>query len=310
MELFDTIIIGAGPAGLSAGLYAGRYKLKSIILERMVVGGQIMTSPTIENFPGFPGSITTAELVERIKKQVDEVGVDVQTRAVKSVSVLSGTVQPHFRLETDEATFESRSLIVASGAHWKQLGLENEARLTGRGVSYCATCDAPFFRNKQIAVVGGGDRAIEEAIYLSKYASKVTVIHRRQQFRATEVLIEQATSNPKIEFLLDSTVEAINGQMRVESLTVKNVKNGAVSQLVVQGLFVFIGISPNTEFLGGLVDVDPNGFIVTDQGMKTSQPGIFACGDCTRKILYQVVTACADGAAAAHAVHGYLLTTT
>ncbi len=308
--MYDVIVIGAGPAGLAAGLYAGRYKLNTLIMERMTAGGQIMTSPTIENFPGFPGSVATDELIARMKKQVDDVGVVVENRAVNSIAVLSGTVQPHFRLETDGQTYEARSLIIATGAHWKQLGLANESQLTGRGVSYCATCDGPFFKNKEICVVGGGDRAIEEAIYLTKYATKVTVVHRRQQFRATEVLLEQAKANPRISFLLDSTVEAINGQLRIESLTVKNVKTGALTQLPAQGLFVFIGINPNTEFLNGLLETDPNGFIIADQGMKTSQPGIFACGDCTKKILYQVVTACADGATAAHAVHGYLLTTT
>lgn len=305
--MYDLIIIGAGPAGLTAGLYAGRYRLNTLILEKMLPGGQIILSPTIENFPGFPGGISTQELVERFKKQVEEVGINIETAEVSEVAQSFKLKTPIYNLKTEDKSYEAKSLIISSGAQPKRLGIEGESRLTGHGVSYCGTCDGPLFRDKEIVVIGGGDRAIEEAIFLSGYAKKLTLIHRRQELRASNILIEKAKLNPKINFLLDSIVQEIIGQDRVEAVKVKNIKTDSLSHLSCQGVFIFAGIKPETAFLGNLLKMDELGFIITDEELKTSQAGIFACGDCRKKSLYQTVTACSEGATAAASCRGYLL---
>jgi len=305
--MYDTVIIGAGPAGLTAGLYAGRYRLKTLMLEKIAVGGQILLSATIENFPGFPGGVMTADLIERIKEQVDDLGVETRYAEVSGIAVEGATTPQTLTVTTSEGALQAKSVIIAAGAHWKRLKVPGEEKLVGRGVSFCATCDAPLFRNKETVVVGGGDKAIEEAIFLSKYASRVTVVHRRKGLRATEILQEQAKAEPKISFVLDSVVEEIIGDGKVEGVSIKDVANGRVRTIPCQGVFVFIGIAPSTEFLQGTVAMDESGFVITDTKCKTSLPGVFACGDCREKHLYQVITACADGAEAAHAAHNYLL---
>lgn len=302
--MYDLIIIGAGPAGLTAGLYAGRYRLNTLIIEKMVVGGQILLSSSIENFPGFPGGIPTEELISRFKKQVDELGLNIETADVFEIN---NSESASYTVKTENKTFQTKTIIVATGAHWKRLGVEGEERLIGKGVSYCATCDGPLFRNKEIAVVGGGDKAIEEAIFLSAYASRINLIHRRQGFRAAEILLEKAKSNPKINFILDSKVEEILGPNRVEAVKVKNILTGALSKISCQGIFIFIGIQPNTGFLKNQLKMNEMGFIITDEQMRTSRDGIFACGDCRAKSLYQVINASGEGAVAAHAAHSYLL---
>ncbi|MDD5347683.1 MAG: thioredoxin-disulfide reductase [Candidatus Omnitrophica bacterium] len=301
------IIVGAGPAGLTAGLYAGRYRLKTLVVEKMMVGGQIMLSSTIENFPGFPGGIPTQDLIDRMKQQLDGLGVEIKNVEAASVASVAASRPRVYRVSTPEGDFESRSIIVSTGAHWKRLGVPGEEKLIGRGVSFCGTCDGPLFRNKEVCVIGGGDKAIEEAIFLTKYASKVMVIHRRNSLRATEILQEQAKANPKISFILDSVVEAVIGENRVEGLKLRHVHTNLASAVSCQGVFIFIGIQPSTEFLAAVVKMDEAGFIIIDTEKKTSMPGIFACGDCTEKHLYQVITACAEGAEAAHSAHNYLL---
>jgi thioredoxin reductase (NADPH) len=305
--MYDLIIIGAGPAGLTASLYAGRYRLNTLVLEKLAVGGQIILSSTIENFPGFPGGIATEELIERFKKQSDELGIKITMQEAGEINFTLQAGSPLYNITTKEASYQARSLIIASGAQPKRLGVEGEERLTGRGVSYCATCDGPLFKNKEVVVVGGGDKAIEEALFLTEYASSVCVIHRRDTLRASKILEEKARANKKIRFLLDTVVEKIEGSDSVEAVKIKNVKTEGLSLFNCQGVFIFVGIQPNTDFLKQKLKMDGKGFIVTDQDLQTSEKGVFACGDCRKKSLYQVINACAEGAVAAASAQRYLL---
>lgn len=301
--MHDLAIIGAGPAGLAAALYAGRFRLNTLILEKVSAGGQIILSSEIENYPGFPGGISTFELVERFKKQVDDLGLAIENTEVSEVRQNNGT----FDIVTKEKSYQAQSVIIATGARPRRLGVPGEERLTGRGVSYCGTCDGPLFRDKEIVVIGGGDRAVEEAIFLSGYASKMYLVHRRSEFRASAILTEKIRSNPKITLLLDSALEEITGEKTVEKAGIKNLKSGVVSQIACLGVFIFVGIEPNTGFLKNSLEMNEKGFIITDQEMSTGKKGLFACGDCRSKSLYQVVTACAEGAIAADSAHKYLL---
>lgn len=303
---YEVIIVGAGPAGLTAALYAGRYRLRTIVLEKLAIGGQILLSPTIENFPGFPGGISTIDFVDKMKAQVEELGVTVETDEVMSINTAKDRQAFAFSVEAAGSKYSAKALIVASGAGYKRLQVPGEERLIGKGVSYCATCDAPFFKNKEVVVVGAGDRALEEALYLAEYAKRVTILHRRQQLRASLILQEKAKKNPRIDFVLECTVEKIEGDSRVEAVKIKNVKSNSLSTLSCQGVFVFVGIVPYTGFLANQVAMSEEGFIITDDEMKTSQEALFACGDCRKKSFYQVVTACAEGAIAAYSAHRYL----
>jgi thioredoxin reductase (NADPH) len=304
--MYDLIIIGAGPAGLTAGLYAARYRLNTLILEKMAVGGQIMLSPLIENFPGFPGGISTQELIGRFKTQIEEYNIKIEMEEALEISPNSDLRAPIYNIKTKAQTYETKCIIIATGAQPKKLGVNGEERLTGRGVSYCATCDGPLFRDKEIAVIGAGDRAVEEAIFLSGYARKVTVIHRRNQLRASGILEERAEQNAKINFVLDSIVEEIVGQSKVEGVKIHNIKTDSINELACQGVFIFVGIRPDTAFLNNQLELNEAGFIITNQDLETSKKGIFACGDCRGKSLYQVITACGDGATAAASAHRYL----
>ncbi len=307
--MHDLIIIGAGPAGLTAALYAGRYRLKTVVLEKLAIGGQILLTPGIENFPGFPGGIATDELIEKMRSQVADVGVKIESEEVLKIEEIPGAKPPGFIVTTKESSYTAKSIIVAVGAQTKRLGVEGEDRLAGRGVSYCGTCDGPLFKNKDIMVVGAGDRAIEDALFLTSHARQVTIIHRRQELRASRILQEKARGNKKIVFVLDSVVEAILGKDRVEAVRVKNLKTQGLSEIACQGVFVFVGITPSTGFLKGVLQLDESGFIITDDEMVTSRPGIFACGDCRKKTLYQVVNACGEAAVASYAANKYMLET-
>jgi len=306
--MHDLIIIGAGPAGLTAGLYAGRSRLHAALFEKMNIGGQIISSPSIDNFPGFPEGIATQELIGHIKKQVDDVQVPILLEEVLEITPALEPAVHHYKVKTQEKIYEARAVIIATGAYPKKIGVEGESGLLGRGVSYCGTCDAPLFKNKDVVAVGGGDRAIEEAIYLAGYAKKVTLVHRRQEFRASKILEEKARANHKINFMLDSVVEQINGHNKVDSVRVRNVKTAQVSELPCEGVFIFIGIKPNTDFVRNFLEMNEQGFIITQPDLKSSRPGIFACGDCLEKGLYQVVCACGEGAQAADSAYKYLLT--
>jgi len=305
--MYDLIIIGAGPAGLTAALYAGRYRLKTLLLEKLSAGGQIVLSTHIDNFPGFPGGIETGELIERIKKQVEDLDINLELDEVQELLSSFKLETPVYNIKTRENSYEARSVIVATGANPKRLGVAGEEKFIGRGVSYCATCDGPLFKDKEVVVVGGGDKAVEEAIFLTEYARRVSLIHRRDKLRASKILEEKARSNPKISFIFDSVVEEIAGEKKVEAVKLKNVKTNSMSSLAAEGVFIFVGISPNTNFLKKVLKLDDSGFIIADQDLKTNCQGLFACGDCLKKNLYQVVNACGEGAVAAASAQRYLL---
>jgi thioredoxin reductase (NADPH) len=303
----DLIIIGAGPAGLTAGLYSGRYRMDAVILEKLTPGGQIMLSADIHNFPGFPGGIATPELIGRMKKQVDDVGVKIEEAEVTGIESVVDGGRTVFTVRCADKALAAKTVIIATGATWKHLGIPGEEKLTGRGVSYCGTCDGPLFRNKDIVVVGGGDHALEDALYLTSYASSIQLVHRRREFRAAKILEEKVRANPKITLVLDSVVEEITGAAKVESVRIKNLTTGAASVKPCQGVFIFVGIGPSAGFARDIVKTDPAGFILTDDAMQTSVPGLYAAGDSRHKSLYQVINGCGDGAVAAHAAHSYLI---
>lgn len=300
--MHDLIIIGGGPAGLTAGLYAGRAKLDCLLLERLSPGGQVLTTNWVENYPGFPGGIGGFDLMDRMKTHAEEFGLKIQSEEVKEIL----PQQDHLLIKTDIKEHTCRALILAMGASPRKLGIPGEDTLTGKGVSYCATCDGFFFRDQEVAVIGGGDSAIEEALFLTRFATKVLVIHRRDRLRAMKVLQERAFENSKIEFVWNAVPLAIKGKDSVEAIIIKDLKEERTFELKVQGVFVFIGYAPNTKIVEGLVELDDQGFVVTNQDMETSRKGIFAAGDIRSKSLRQISTAVGDGAIAAYSAIRYL----
>jgi thioredoxin reductase (NADPH) len=297
---FDVIIVGAGPAGLTAAMYAGRSRLKTLVLEKQVPGGRILMTGLVENIPGFPDGITPQEFADRLLRHAQSVEVDIRSEEVTALSAAAK------RVTTDSGEYSCRALIIASGAYPKKLMIPGEERLTGRGVSYCAVCDAPFFKDKKVVIIGGGNTVAEEAQYLSRFVAAITIIHRRDDLRATAILQERLRNNPKVGFLFSTVATEITGDARVTGVRIRNVKTGQESAFDCDGVFVYIGYSPETVLLKGQIPMDDAGFIIVDPEMKTSCAGVFACGDCCSKKLYQVVTACADGAAAADAAYRYL----
>jgi len=297
--IYDVIIIGAGPAGLAAAIYAGRAQVNGFVLEKMSPGGQVLITDFVENYPGFFEGISGFELVEKFTEHAKKFGMAIENGEVGSIEPVGENLNIHL---TDGKTITTKTVIVATGATHKKLGVKGEQELTGRGVSYCATCDGPFFRDQVVAVVGGGDSAVQEAIFMTKFAKKVYLIHRRDELRAIKILQERAFSNDKIEFIWNSTVEEIIGKDQVEGIKLLNKVSGEISTLKVDGVFIFIGIEPTTQFIRGLVDTDERGFIKTDEWMRSSRQGIYAAGDCRKKPLLQIVTAVAEGATAAFAV--------
>ena len=292
---YDTIIIGAGPAGLCAGVYAARGALKVLIIEKGGIGGQIATSWDIENYPGAPAGSTGPSLTERMREQCVAFGVEFSTRTYLSFT----KTDSGFLVETDSGTLATQTLIVATGAEPTMIGCKGEKELRGMGVSYCATCDANFFRGLKVAVVGGGDTALEESLYLTKFAKEVVIIHRRDELRGAKILQQRIRDNEKISMILDSVVEEIKGNGLVEAVVVRNVKTGATTEVPFDGVFVFVGQKPNTEPFVGYLERDARDYLITDEEMHTNIPGIFAAGDVRKKSLRQVVTAVADGAIAA-----------
>jgi len=301
MDRHDVIVLGAGPAGLTAGLYAGRARLETLVLEMMVPGGWAAITQTIENYPGA-GTVNGQELVAAMVEQAKAAGAEIASGQVDGLEQAGDG----FVVRAGEKTRETRSVIVATGTEFRKLGIPGEERLAGRGVSYCATCDGPLYKGLEIAVVGGGDSALQEALYLTGFASKVYLIHRRDEFRGVELLSERIRSHEKIECLLSTTVQEVNGDDGVESLEIRDVSSGETRSLPVAGVFVFIGLEPRTGFLSGLVETDEQGFIVTDGAMRTGVRGLLAAGDCRAKLLRQVSTAVGDGATAAFAAQRYL----
>lgn len=299
---YDVVIIGGGPAGLSAGIYASRSRLSSLLVEKGVVGGQIVNAELVENYPGFPEGISGFDLTESMHKQATKFGLETLTAEVTGVA-LTGAPKA---VRTSAGDFTARAVIIASGSERQKLGVPGEAEFTGKGVSYCATCDAAFFRDKAVAVVGGGDAAVTEALQLTKFASSVRVIHRRHELRATRIVQEKAFAEPKIEFLWDSVVEEIAGKTFVDKIRVRNVKTGKTSILDVSGVFVAVGFKPNTDYLNGALPLDATGAIVTNDRMETGIPGVFAAGDIRANSIRQVVAATGDGAAAAVNAERYI----
>lgn len=293
--MYDVIIIGGGPAGLAAGIYVCRARLKSLLIENENLLSQVTFTDRIENYPGFPEGINGFDLLEKFKKQAKDFGLEFSIGNIKGIKHKEEDL---WQIETEDKIYESLSIIVATGARPKKLGVEGEDRFLGKGVSYCAVCDGPLFKEKDVAVMGGGDTAAEEALFLTRFAKKIYLIHRRNSLRATKILEERLFSNRKIEIIWDSVVEEIFGKEKVEKIKIKNVKTKEKKEIQCNAVFISIGFMPNTEIFKNLLDLDESGYIITDEGMKTSQRGIFACGDCRKKSLRQIVTAVSDGAIA------------
>lgn len=302
-EAYDIIIIGGGPAGLTAGLYCGRARRTTLMLEKAAVGGQAATTDHIENYPGFPDGVGGFELTQMMRTQAEQ--FDVEIREITAVESIEADGDDRL-VVTDGETFRARSVIIASGAEPSTLGIPGEAELRGRGVSYCATCDGAFYRDLEVAVVGGGDSAIEEAIFLTKFASKVYVIHRRDELRAARILQDRAFDNPRIELIWDSHLKKILGEGKVEEIVVENKNTHERSSIKLSGVFIYIGTVPNTTFCAGSVDLDDRDYILTDDKLETSMAGVFACGDCRANRLKQVSIAVGEGALAAVEADKYI----
>ena len=300
---YDVIIIGGGPSGMTAAIYAARDGLKTVIIEKIAVGGQIFITDMVENYPGIE-KISGPLLIRTMEKQALHFGAEIVSDEIEKISDIEGGLK-----EVKGASggiFTAKAVIIAAGAKYKELGVTGEDKFRGRGVSNCATCDGAFYKNMEVAVVGGGDTAVEESDFLTRFASKVYIIHRRGQLRASKIIQEKAFKNQKLNFIYDTVVEEIAGDKSVELLKLKNVKTGEKSGLAVKGIFVLVGFDPLTSFVKGYVDMTEQGYIIADQNMETSRKGIFACGDCTKKKLRQLVTACGDGAVAAKSAAEYI----
>ena len=300
--IYDVIIIGAGPAGLTAGIYGKRAGLSTLILDTSSIsGGQILNTYEIDNYPGFPGA-SGEGLAEAMKNHCEKLGVEFARGKVSSIIDKGDTKE----LVTKKATFTAKSVIIATGASNKKLGCPGEEELSGVGVSYCATCDGAFFKEKEVAVVGGGDVALEDALYLSRFCTKVHLIHRRDEFRGAMVLQNHVKAVDNIDIIYDTVVESINGEDSVNSLHIKNVKTGEERDLAVEGVFIAVGTEPNTAKIEGLPKLDSRGYIIAGENCETSKAGIYAAGDVRTKQLRQVITATADGANAIFSIQKQL----
>ncbi len=301
---FDIVILGGGPAGLSAGIYSARSNASTAILDITMMGGQPSNYLELENYPGFP-IIGGYELMEKFEEHVDK--LNVQKFPMVEIKNINLTSNPKI-IETEENTFYAKSVIIACGAKAKKLGVKGEQEYIGRGVSYCAVCDAAFYRDKIVTVVGGGNTAVEEGMYLTKFANKVYIVHRRNELRADKIIQERAFNNDKLEFVWDSKVVEIQGEDTVNSVILENIKTGGITKLETDGVFPYIGFTPNVEGISGQVQQDSNGFIITDSTMQTSERGVFAAGDIRNTPLRQVITASSDGAVSAVYASKYLET--
>lgn len=304
-EIFDVAIIGGGPAGLTAAIYASRALLKTVVFEKLGPGGQAALTNLIENYPGFPDGINGFELAQKMEEQARNFKAKFETVDIKSIR--REDKMNCFVLVSDGIEFMAKSVIIATGTTPRRLGIPGENEFWGRGISTCATCDGALYRDKIVAVVGGGDSALDEGIFLTRFVSKVFIIHRRNELRAVKILQQRAMQNPKIEFIFDTIVEEVIGDNRIRKLRLRNVKTGEVSFLDVDGMFIYIGLLPNTDFLKETgIQMDENGYIITNDRMETNIPGIFAAGDCRVKSLRQVATAIGDGAIAANTAEKYV----
>lgn len=299
---YDLVIIGGGPAGLTAGLYAARARLNVILIEKVVLGGQVVTTDLVENYPGFPEGISGPDLVQKMTAQVQKFDLNIETNAVVSMD-LSEAIK---KITLSDRVITTHVIVIASGASPKKLGVPGEDTFYGKGVSACATCDGPFFKNRVVAAVGGGDTAVQESLFLTKFAKKVYLIHRRDQLRAEAILQERALANEKIEFLWDSVLTGIQGLTDVEKISVQNLKTGDTKEIAVDGCFIWVGILPNSEFLPEDVELDQYGFITVDANMQTSVAGVYAAGDVRSTPLRQIATAVGDAAIAVFSAEHYL----
>lgn len=299
----DLVILGAGPAGLTAGLYASRARIPVVVIEKGLPGGQLTATETVDNYPGFSEAILGIELAQKMEAQARKFGVEIVQAEVKLVT----PIDQGFSISTDEGKdFVGRGLILATGASPVKLGIPGELRLAGRGVSYCAVCDGPFFRHMEVAVVGGGDSAVEEACYLTRFASRVHLIHRRDELRAVKEIQERAFAEPKVSIHWNTLPVAVLGEKDVQGLRVRSTLDGSEEVLSVGGIFFYVGLHPNSDGFRNLVDTDERGFVITDSAMACSKPGVFAAGDIRSKILRQISTAVGDGATAAYSAQQYL----
>ena len=298
--IYDVVIIGGGPAGLTAAIYTARARLKTLIIEKAGCGGQMAITDLLENYPGFNGGINGFELATKLEAQARDFGAEIAYDEVLSIE--DGEIK---KVITANGSFETKTIIVAAGTKVKSMGIPGEEKFIGRGVSFCAVCDAPFYKEKDVLVVGGGDSALQEALYLAKFAKNVAIIHRRDQFRAAKILQERLISHKNISVMYDTVAEEIFGDSAIDYVRLSNVKTGQKHDLKVNGIFVFIGLIPNTP-RDSKLRLDEAGYIITDENMNTSLAGVFACGDIRKKKLRQVVTAASDGAQAAISAQHYI----
>ena len=301
MSEYEVIIVGGGPAGLTAGLYSSRAGLNSLLIERGVVGGQIVNATMVENYPGFPQGISGAELGALMHQQAVKYGLEVVAAEVTGIAP-----KKPYSISTTEGDFETKAVIIAAGSEYRKLGAPGEEKLTGHGVSYCSTCDGFFFRDREVAVIGGGDTAITDALELTRHVKKVYIIHRRNQLRAGQILQQRAFGEPKLEFVWSTVVEEILGDELLSGLKLRNVETGKSSILELAGVFVAIGLTPNSQSFQNIVDLDDTGYIVTDEIMTTSAPGIFAAGDIRKNSPRQIGVAVGDGITAAISAFKYI----
>ncbi|WP_144011507.1 thioredoxin-disulfide reductase [Thermodesulfobacterium geofontis] len=303
MKLYDLVIVGAGPAGITAYLYAKRSLLEVLLVDKIGIGGQLLLIDFVENYPGFPEGITGFELADLFRRHIETLGLNFKQGEVKKLEKKDN----FFNLYLDNnEILTSKTVLLSIGASPRKLNIPGEKKFTGKGVSYCATCDGPFFKDKIIAVVGGGDTALQESLSLTKFAKKIYLIHRRNTFRATKVLQERVFKEEKIEILWNTIVTEIRGKDQVEEIEIFNKEKGEKSTLKVSGIFIFIGYEPNTDWLKGVIELDNEGFIITDAEMRTSLPGVWAAGDCRSKVGKQIVIACGEGAVAVISIENYL----